>query len=103
MTTIAETILAMVERVEADERHIGVLSTGEALSVALVLDRKDLLDVRNGGYTMLEAVERVGADWRFGLRQMVASAARAVTAVLMRIRAVRIGVRSPHATRRSPS
>jgi hypothetical protein len=60
---LAETILTMVERVEADERRIGVLSTGEALAVALVLDRKDMLEVRNGGYTMLEAVERLGADW----------------------------------------
>src|SRR6266852_665670 len=58
-TRIAQTIHNMVERVEADEKRIGVLSTGETLAVALVLDRKDLLD----GYTMLEAVERLGTEW----------------------------------------
>jgi hypothetical protein len=34
-----------------------MLSVGERLAVALVLDRKDLL----GDFTMLEAVERLGA------------------------------------------
>lgn len=61
--TTAERILAMVDRVEDNPESIGVLSTGEALAVALVLDRKDMLDIRNGGYTMLEAVERLGEDW----------------------------------------
>jgi hypothetical protein len=55
---IAQTILALVERVAADESRIGVLSTGETLAVALVLDRKDLLDC-----SILEAVERLGTDW----------------------------------------
>jgi hypothetical protein len=59
MRTTAETILALVERVQADENSIGVLSTGETLAVALVLDRKDLL----GSYTMLEAVNRLGDEW----------------------------------------
>jgi hypothetical protein len=57
--TTAQTILRLVERVQEDENRIGVLSTGERLAVALVLDRKDLL----GGYTMLEAVNRLGDDW----------------------------------------
>ena len=38
-----------------------MLSTGERLAVALVLDRKDLLD--EFGYTMLGAADRVGQDW----------------------------------------
>jgi hypothetical protein len=37
-----------------------VLSTGEQLAVALVLNRKDLFDEFK--YTMLEAVDRVGRD-----------------------------------------
>jgi len=56
----AQKILALVECVRADERQIGVLSTGEALAVALVLNRPDLMPV---GYTTLEAVERLGEDW----------------------------------------
>jgi hypothetical protein len=59
----AEVILKMVEAVAADENCFGVFSTGEKLAVALVMDRKDLLAEVNGGYTMLEAVERLGAEW----------------------------------------
>jgi hypothetical protein len=61
MSDAADRILYMVEAVHADERRIGVLSTGEQLAVALVLDRPDLFP--HGGYTMLEAVERLGAEW----------------------------------------
>lgn len=50
----------MVDAVEQDEASIGVLSTGEAIAVALVLDRKDMLPV---GYSMLESVERLGPEW----------------------------------------
>lgn len=39
----------------------GVLSTGEKLAAALVLNRADLLE--EAGYSMAEAIERVGADW----------------------------------------
>ena len=56
----AQKILALVEAARADEACISVLSTGEALAVALVLDRPDLMPV---GYTTLEAVERLGEDW----------------------------------------
>lgn len=41
----------------------GVLSTGEFLAVALVLDREDLLKASRGDYTMLEAADRLGNDW----------------------------------------
>lgn len=61
--SIAEEILRKVEIVAADENLFGVFSTGEKLAVALVLDRKDLLDEVNGGYTMLEAIERLGEEW----------------------------------------
>lgn len=56
---VESVITDMVERVVKDERQIGVLSTGETLAVALVLDRKDLLT----GYTMLEAANRLGPQW----------------------------------------
>ena len=39
----------------------GVLSTGEKLAAALVLNRPDWLARMN--YTLAEAVERVGAKW----------------------------------------
>lgn len=53
----------MAEGVRRDEECFGVLSTGEKIAVALVLDRVDLLAQVNGGYTMLEAVERLGPEW----------------------------------------
>lgn len=57
-----EDILRMVKRVVANEKHIGVLSTGEYLAVALVLDRHDL--IKESRYpTMLEAVMRLGTEW----------------------------------------
>jgi hypothetical protein len=58
-----EQILRKVEAVAANEDCFGVFSTGEKLAVALVLDRKDLLDEVNGGYTMLEAIDRLGEEW----------------------------------------
>lgn len=39
----------------------GPLSTGEALAVALILDRPDWLAELD--YTLAEAIERVGAEW----------------------------------------
>lgn len=49
-----------VGMVAADESLFGVLSTGERIAVALVLDRPDLLKFWG---TMLEAVDRLGPDW----------------------------------------
>lgn len=40
-----------------------VWSTGERLAVALVLNRPDLLKTVNGGYTIVEAIDRVGDEW----------------------------------------
>jgi hypothetical protein len=61
MTDIERRIARMVDAAEKDEAAIGVFSTGEQIAVALVLDRQDLLP--HGGYTMLEAVERIGPEW----------------------------------------
>lgn len=47
--------------IAAHRGQFGVLSTGEQLAAALVLNRHDLLQV--AGYTMVEAIRRVGADW----------------------------------------
>lgn len=58
---IEQEIAKRVAVVEKDEAKIGVFSTGEQLAVALVLDRQDLFP--HGGYTILEAVERLGPDW----------------------------------------
>lgn len=55
-------IRTLVRMVAADESSFGVLSTGEKIAVAFVLDRKDLLD-RCGWGTMLAAVDRLGTDW----------------------------------------
>jgi hypothetical protein len=54
-------IAAIVADVEKDEKRIVVFSTGEQIAAALVLDRSELFP--HGGYTMLEAIERLGPDW----------------------------------------
>lgn len=45
----------------ARDGHFGVLSTGEKLAAALVLNKPDLLAKMD--YTLAEAVERVGPEW----------------------------------------
>lgn len=60
-TTLADRILAMVERIEKKPASRGVLSTGEFIAVALVLNRFDWL--KENKYTMLEAVDRLGEEW----------------------------------------
>jgi hypothetical protein len=54
-------IRAKVQMVVADGTQFGVLSTGEKIAVAMVLNRHDLMD-RTWG-TALECVERLGPDW----------------------------------------
>jgi hypothetical protein len=54
-------IRAKVKMVAADETSFGVLSTGERIAVALVLERYDLLQ-RAWGH-MLESVHRLGPLW----------------------------------------
>ena len=59
---IAETqIHAKVRMINADEARFSVLSTGEKIAVAFVLDRYDLLQRVWG--TMAEAVHRLGPAW----------------------------------------
>jgi hypothetical protein len=56
---IERRIAAMGAEVERDQKRLRVFSTGEQIAVALMLDRSELFPL--GGYTMLEAVERL--DW----------------------------------------
>jgi hypothetical protein len=54
-------IADLVQQFEGNERSIGVLSTGEEIALALVLNRRDLLP---DGYThVLHAVDRLDDDW----------------------------------------
>ena len=54
-------IRSKVKMVAANEKLFGVLSAGEKIAVALVLDRYDLLQQAWG--SMAEAVERLGPEW----------------------------------------
>jgi len=54
-------IRAKVRMVVADEQSFGVLSTGEKIAVAMVLDRYDL--VKEAWGTMLAAADRLGDTW----------------------------------------
>ena len=56
-----EHIRAKVQMVVADEAFFGVLSCGERIAVALVLDRYDLIQSAWG--TIAEAVHRLGPEW----------------------------------------
>jgi hypothetical protein len=62
MSDTVEIIRRLVKRVSEDEKHIGVLSTSEYLAVALVLNRMDLIE-ESRYPTMLEAANRIGAEW----------------------------------------
>jgi hypothetical protein len=50
-----------VRRVVAEESNFGLLSTGERIAVAFVLDRHDLLQCAWG--SMLNCLERLGPEW----------------------------------------
>lgn len=56
-----EQIRRKVQSVVADQASFGVLSTGEKIAVAFVLERPDLLKGCWG--TMLESAHRLGNDW----------------------------------------
>jgi len=49
-----------VRMVSAREASFGVLSTGEKIAVAFVLDRFDMIQLWG---TMLDGVDRLGAEW----------------------------------------
>ncbi|MES2784745.1 MAG: hypothetical protein V4684_04725 [Pseudomonadota bacterium] len=57
----------------AGEQGPGPLSTGEALMAALALNRPDWL--ARTGYTIVEALERIGEEWRQVLPQVARAAA----------------------------
>ncbi|WP_299998180.1 hypothetical protein [uncultured Cedecea sp.] len=46
---------------DAESGNLGILSTGEALIAALVLNRNDWLS--DMGYTVAQALERIGPNW----------------------------------------
>jgi hypothetical protein len=50
-----------VRMVLSDERLFGVLSTGERIAVAVVLNRYDLLEKAWG--TIAESIHRLGMEW----------------------------------------
>ena len=54
-------IRSKVQMVLKNETAFGVLSTGEKIAVAFVLDRPDLVQKAWG--TMLDAVDRLGLEW----------------------------------------
>ena len=57
----ARQILEKVRMFLADETRFGVLSSGERIAVAVVLDRYDLIQRAWG--TIAEAVDRLGPIW----------------------------------------
>jgi hypothetical protein len=64
-------IAAMVARVEHDEREIGVLSTGEQIAVAVVLDRRDLVPPPYHD-SWQDALDRLGEEWLAACRRVAA-------------------------------
>lgn len=60
-TALGQRIARLSERVESDPNAFGVLSTGERIAVAFVLNRPDLL--KQDGWTMLKALDRLGPEW----------------------------------------
>ena len=54
-------IRSKVRMVVADEDNFGVLSSGERIAVAFVLDRPDLVQEAWG--SLLEGIHRLGAEW----------------------------------------
>ncbi len=65
-----EHIQDLIRRVHRNPRAAGVLSTGESCAVALWFGKPELA---HGGYDKdfpFDALQRVGADWEFALRQL---------------------------------
>lgn len=61
MTDVADRIAELVQSVERHPRRIGLLSTGEAIAVAMVLNDARLLP--EGYTTWAEAALRLGREW----------------------------------------
>jgi hypothetical protein len=64
---IADRIAGLARQVQADPASIGVLSTGEACAVALLLNRLDVLDRHKHP---LDALERLGPEWEIAVRNL---------------------------------
>jgi hypothetical protein len=58
--SIENALKGKARMVLADERAIGVLSTGERIAVAFILDRSDLFP---HGYSMLDAFNRLESEY----------------------------------------
>jgi hypothetical protein len=58
----------LARSVDADPANIGVLSTGEACAVALLLGRLDLLD--GDAKRPLDVLERLGPEWEKAVRDL---------------------------------
>src|SRR5687767_12678403 len=67
--TLDDRIEAMVGRVELDEQEIGVLSTGEQIAVAVVLDRRDLVPPPYHE-SWQDALDRLGDEWLAASRRV---------------------------------
>jgi hypothetical protein len=61
-------LVGLARSVDADPAHIGVLSTGEACAVALLLGRLDLLD--GDARHPLDVLERLGPEWEKAVRDL---------------------------------
>lgn len=65
-STIDARILHIVQ--QAAHYGIGTMSLGEALAAALVLDRSDWL--RERGYSIAQALDRIGPEWAARLSEV---------------------------------
>ncbi len=63
-------VVDLARRVEADPASIGVLSTGEACAVALLLGRLDLLNGDNHPLHPLDVLDRLGPEWEKAVRDL---------------------------------
>ena len=61
MSDTTDTIMRLAETVKRNPARRGVLSTGEFLAVAMVLNKPQWL--KDANYSMLEAIDRLGPDW----------------------------------------
>ena len=66
-------LVELARSIEADPASIGVLSTGEACAIALLLGRLDLLD---GGNPPLDVLVPLGPEWEKAVRDLHASGRR---------------------------
>ena len=66
-------LVELARAVDTDPASIGVPSTGEVCTVALLLGRLDLLD---GGDHPLNVLDRLGPEWEKAVRGLHASGSR---------------------------